>query len=232
MTKVPEKILLLDQKFETELGEIVIHVFADELMGDISRYQDMLRTARGIPFDLSTVSSADPLALLASQNMDWATPEEIVEATRQHYEKLVNDARNHAILLALTKKTPKYTFVPEPWVEEPIGEDWEFSLPTPVLNLNNPLERRLRQITMMMDSSVEVRLELAKAMNVMFVEAERRSRELDDDGFRTGGIARSVPSQIVPASGKPKRRSAASVGTVLEGDGHTLHESSGSDATG
>lgn len=189
MTANAKPTVLLDKIFETELGALRILVDFEYVLEDISKYTDRLIMARNLPFDVDNLSPADPMLVTASQLMSWNTDaNQVFIAVKQHYENLLKRAQSDATVLAMTK-TNKFEFEPQPYPpESESAGDWDISLPNPVRNLNNPIEKRLKQVYDMITSDSSVQHEFLNALNVIVIEADRRSQKVDDDGFQSRRI--------------------------------------------
>lgn len=182
--------IIVNEVLEASKGTLVVVVDAKTILDDIQRYKDKLMQARGIPFDIEDLVPTDGIVGVASRQMSWASPSEVIKAVRQHYQKLESIAKNDAAVLAITK-TSKLSFDPEPYpVREESAEEWDTDLPDPVRNLSNPVERRYKQVIEVIGSDIPVATRFWSIMETLAVLAERESRRIDEDGFRierTGG---------------------------------------------
>lgn len=189
--------IFYDKTFEIDYrGEKVsLRLLVDfaRLYQDIENYTNKFMMIRDVPFDTVNIAPSDPLLLYAAAQFKWITDNnEIVRLVRSHYEMRANKAREGAAVLAITRSNPAFGFDPTPYPEEE-KDEWDNSeLPVPPINLNNPVERRLKQVYDLISSDVTVFSEFQNAMQTIFIEASRRAQERDEDGFRTRRSNRTV----------------------------------------
>lgn len=214
--------ILLDKTFQTPKGEIRVLVDLSRITSDIETYADKLMQARGIPFDIQASLPSDPLVPLASKLMPWIEDaNQILEMVSRHYEYHKSKARSDAGIIAFTKINPKFKFDPSPYPDPEPEEDWDTqSLPDPVRNLNHPVERRLKQIMDVISSDISVGMQFYQAAETLYVEVERRSRKVDEDGFQPGRSGGDLSEKVVSGSVVKKAASRGSrLGIVSGRDG-------------
>jgi hypothetical protein len=156
------------------------------IQDDADRYEDQLRFSRGIPFNLDTLTPFDPLCIYVATNMTWMKSEDVVNAARQHYQKLISEAQRDSIILA-TIASPDNRLVldPQPYMEpEDEALPGLVTMPRVKRNLDNPVERRLKQFIDLLSSDPPVMQRFNAAFEKAAVELTRKAAELDPNGFR------------------------------------------------
>lgn len=192
--------IVTDRIISTPKGDVHLLIDRNDMLEYSNRYYDKLRMGRGIPFDLGTISSNDPMKIYMATHMPWATPMEVIATVNGYYEKLDSDARRMSYILAWTRHThiPK-SLQPEPYEPDASRDEWDTTdLPEIAINLLNPIERRLKQIMDMIASNQDTATEFFQIMQTMYIEAERRNRQQDEDGFQSGRSSGSVSAQAIP----------------------------------
>lgn len=206
MTQQTQQAPLVDKTIKTDKGPVrIIFPFNfGKMMEDLDYYQDMFMMARGLPFDMESFGTSDPMVLYASNTMPWIEQkEDVIRIVRQHYEKLIQRARRDAAIVAVTAETPDFEFEPEPYPsQDKKRRTWGMSLPDPELNLMNPLEKRLKQIYDALETNVAGAREFQGEFETLLVEIERRSRALqaDENGFPNGNSDNDVHKEAEPDS--------------------------------
>lgn len=210
-----------EQVIESPKGNFKISVDFRRVMRDVEHYSGHLHRSRRIPFNLDTISPGDPMYVIASNRMHWTNDrEEIVAAVRSYYEEQQHRIQLDASVLAVARDNRKFDFEPEPYSEDPeYNEEWDFTLPEPIRNLDHPIEKRLKQLYDMVNSSLDARNKFNLAMNTIFVEVERRltEQEQDEEGFQPRRASGFVHAEVLPPDGEPgTSNSVASVGDLSD----------------
>lgn len=224
--------VLIDKVIETSKGELRILIDYEFFLTDLEKYSDRLRIARAIPFDLDNISPSDPAIMAASKIMDWTDDTvAIVESVKRHYAGLDAQARKDAMVLAATRKNSIFEFEPKPY--DPVRvqeEEWEVSLPVSERNLNDPIERRLKQIFDLLSESQDTFRSFYQMMQTVFIQAERKARQAktDEDGFHPGRSGGTVHPKVISGRVQSKARNERpGVVGLPGGDANPQHEGEG-----
>lgn len=189
-TKTADDVaILLDRVLHTSKGDLHVLVDYRNYLNDVEDYRGKLMRFREIPFDLSAIPAADQRVFEASQKFSYIEDEnQVLAMVAKFYESMTAQASTDASILAMTRKNPPFTFDPEPYPAPEVREEWEMGTDfEPYVNdLTNPMERRLKCVIDMISDSAETMQFFQNYMRTMFITAERKAREVDRDGFRSG----------------------------------------------
>lgn len=180
----PKTFTLVDAWVDTPEGTTPekIHILLNrKVVNFAEQYKRALINVRSIPPNRSTVTAADPIALVYMQNGYKA--EEAIRAAIGTYEQWENEADQEAWILALTFDNV-FTAEPEPYdpddSDKPPGV-LSFDAPR---NLNNGTERRLKQIMDIANSDFEFGRRFMSEINEAIAKAIQLGSETDVAGFR------------------------------------------------
>lgn len=175
---------LFSETVETDEGSFIIGARKNVI--DIAEmYQHKLMAARGIPIDWDNIAPRDPKLREMEQTMPWLkTMASRIAYLKQYYAQQNQDAYKSGIMLAVFADTRnQFSIAPEPYANE------EYSLPgledglkNPVLNLNNPLERRLKQLLDFLNRHANELTEPVEKL-LKFVDG-MDGEEVDEDNFQ------------------------------------------------
>jgi len=227
MAEQVENTKLIDEWVEMPEGSTPakIHiVFNRDTRDWADQYTSALHISRDIPFNLSTIPVTNPLALIISRMFHITDGNVAVQQAKGYYESWAYDALKHGWILALLEDNDFFS-QPEPYEEErqPRGLPM---IPKPKYDLNNPVEKRLKQIfdTIAVDTNVQV--EVMTKINNAFVKLVQEVEEVDDrTGFPADGTDSDVHAEVSPdsdADGKKstnrRKNKAGSVDPVSVGE--------------
>ena len=211
--KKKENTILVDIKLDAPEGfpgvPETIHFKVDvKAMQFARQYTDMLYVVRKIPFDLSKLTAADPIALMSANQMGLKG-DVAVSMARQWYMQWQSEAENDALMLAFLHDN-KFEFDPQPYEEEETADEIMF-IPAPVKDITNKVEKKLKQINDMVSASPDFNSRLMSSFNnaiTDLVGLVEDSPDEDEMGFPATGVDESLPDDDEPPSGdeKPKPR--------------------------
>src|SRR5690348_11695776 len=148
-----EIVSLIDKYVTTPEGmkpEKLHILFDKKTRTHVDQYHTALLVARNIPFNVHTITVSDPLVLVTANVFRIKDGETARRQAMQYYEKWTNDALKHAWTMAVLTDND-FDFEPVDWDDDPPPPPGVPIVPEPKLNLNNPTERRLKQIVDLID---------------------------------------------------------------------------------
>ncbi len=183
MADKKEIVSLIDKYVTTPEGmkPEKLHIFFDKkTRTHVDQYQTALLVARNIPFNIQTITVSDPLVLVTANVFRIKDGEQARRQAMQYYEKWTNDALKHAWTMAVLTDN-EFEGEPMDWDDDPMPPPGVPIIPEPKLNLQNPTERRLKQIVDLIDQSRELQLEVQTAVNNALVELVNDDEDVDPD---------------------------------------------------
>ena len=194
----PARATIVDKYIDTPEGidgPEKIHILLDSRTMKIAgQYQDALFVARGVPFNLATVSISDPLALLIASQNPKLKGNDVVRQAQAWYEQWQQAAEQDSWALALLADN-KLTNEPTPYVDDDDPIPGLPFIPEPKRDLDNPVEYRLKQVMDLADSTIEFSQQFYSAINEAFTEAIRFAGETDAAGFQSGAANGAVSAR-------------------------------------
>lgn len=182
--------VLVDETYDLEDGsKLRIYVDIGDILSNINDYKDALRDARSIPYDLENPSPSDPvIRWLVEAYEGNISDEEVLRRMRSHYEKKLEEVHHNATLLALVAHEDN-VFVNEP-APYPASDKKSLpgirAIPEPPINLNEPVERRLKQALDILMRNPVVMGEVRSIISALVVRLNKIAAgfEVDPQGFR------------------------------------------------
>lgn len=180
---------LVDKKLKAPDGT-ELHILLDaDFKKNAERYQNALMVSRNIPFDRSTLTIMDWVAIVYSKQLEIQIPDDKARAQRAiqmaaaTYDRWEEKAKQEAWTLAMLTKN-KFSTPPEPYEDES-DDDLPGLMPelNPQRDLGNPIEYRLKQILDYINQDVMFQLDVQAEINGAVAEAIRLV-ETDIAGFR------------------------------------------------
>lgn len=176
---------MYDKQFELEDGRVVyVRVFAETILSLYESYFKALRRARSLPTDTTSLPGRDPIREFyvnqyRSRN-EKPDEAEILELVRDFYNNELREVQNFAFLLSffdVRENNEVFTEEPEPYAaEEPVSAflDPEPTLP---IDLNNKVERRLKQILDTVAENQEILAYIQEITQTIAIRAEAMAAE-------------------------------------------------------
>lgn len=183
----------LEEDATTPYGEMRVRL-NEKAIGIFQNVYNELMLSRQIPFEPQAVGFQDPLFKeIQKTRFNGSTDrKQMIQAlglTRTHYEKLANEARQHAMMLAVTYDN-MFLRDPRPYSDATDKADnpsWLLpALPEPEYDLSHVYESRFKQFMDVLDDAGEefqqrFTLEFERAVNA----SEALSTDSDDAGFQS-----------------------------------------------
>lgn len=178
---------------ELELGDgfkLVAEIDLNTIQGNIELYADALRASRGIPSSIEDLPGMDIAAILAYDKLDMfkdksVRMEKAVKAAQSYYRQLDKVASEHGALMAVLYKSTIDTTV-EPIPHETVVKPnlpGLIAFPEPELNLEDPVERLLKQYQDILNVNREFYIKMA--LNMRNVGADMLERAKTHGTFQS-----------------------------------------------
>lgn len=184
---------LIDKWIEAPEGSVPakLHLKLDvNFKKNADRYQNAIMVARGIPFDRSNLTMMDWVSITYAKRMEAEIPDDKARAQKAiqmaaaTYDRWEQKAEEEAWTLAMLVDGNSFSVDPLPYDED------DDTLPgiepelNPQRDLNNPTERRIKQILDFMNQDPMFRITVQTEINGAIAEAIKLV-ETDIAGFPT-----------------------------------------------
>lgn len=171
---------------ELDLGngfKLVAEIDFNTIQDNISLYTDALRASRGIPSSIEDLPGMDIAAILAYDKLDMfkdkdVRMEQAVKAAQSYYRQLDKVATDNGALMAVLYKS-KIDVSVDPKPHNNVAKPelpGLISFPEPELNLNNPVERLLKQYQDILDDNREFYIKMALKMRNIGADMLERAK--------------------------------------------------------
>lgn len=202
MADVIERKSIIDEYIPSPEGSSPeqIHVLFDRRTRDYAdQYHTALRVSRGLPFLPEEISITDPLVLVLINIFHLTDGQRALRTARSYYDKWNRDAKMHGFMLALLADNQFYG-EPKEWSTESDTPPGIPTIPEPKYDLNNPTERRLKQIIDFLSADDTFQFTVMNRVNDAMVNLVNEVEKDPVTGFQSGTTDSNLHGAVSPAS--------------------------------